>query len=95
MNKEILPLCIKTSVKQEVINYCLKVPKHSDQLKKVKYKWKNVVGASVTTPPTQPARPKKHAGELISSPQLISDSCTQLNLPTRTRQDQQSGQKLS
>ena len=54
-----------------------------------------VAGASVAMPPTQPARPKKRADELISSPELISDSCTQLNLPTRTRQDQQSGQQRS
>ena len=32
---------IYTLVKQQVMDYCLKVPKHSDQLEKVKYKWKN------------------------------------------------------
>ena len=53
-----------------------------------------VAGAAVATPPTQPARSKNHAGELIRSPELISDSCIQSNLPTKTRQDQQSGQKL-
>ena len=55
-----------------------------------------VVGAAVAcrgTPPTQPACSKNR--ELISSPELISDSCTQSNLPTKTRQDQQSGQKHS
>ena len=45
--------------------------------------------------PYAPARSCNRAGELISSPELISDSCKQSNLPTKTRQDQQSGQKRS
>ena len=42
MNKGIWPLSphIYTPVKQKVMDYCLKVPKHYDQLEKVKYKWK-------------------------------------------------------
>ena len=36
-----------------------------------------VAGAAVATPPTQPARSKNRVGELISSPELISDSCLQ------------------
>ena len=41
MNKGIWPLChlILMSSIHEVMNYCLKVPKHSYQLLKVKYKY--------------------------------------------------------
>ena len=54
-----------------------------------------VAGAAAATPPSLPAFPRKRAGGLICSPELISDTCTASTLPTRTRQNQQSGQKCS
>ena len=63
--------------------------------------WRNSTGPTHRTvarglpPPSLPAFPRKRAGGLISSPVLISDTCTASTLPTRTRQNQQSGQKCS
>ena len=54
-----------------------------------------VAGAAAVTPPSLPAFPRKRAGGLISSPELISDTCTASSMPTRTCQNQQSGQKRS
>ena len=50
-------------------------------------------GAAAMPPPV-PACSGEHAGELISSSELISNTCLQSTLPTRAHQIQQSGQKV-
>ena len=54
-----------------------------------------IAGAAVATPPAQSAHSENRAGELISSPELISSSCFQSHQPTKPHRDQHSGQKRS
>ena len=54
-----------------------------------------VAGSTVATPPDQFSCTKTHAGELISSSELISGSGESLSKTTKPLRDQHSGQKRS